>query len=81
MSYTVILRVRYRSYGRDGSTSMRESSSREDLTRLIQAFGHAVAVREGDDEWQVDCDSQRGERGAFRLHQMACARNILVHIA
>lgn len=81
MPETVILRRRYRSHSPDGATVMREASSREDLARLIHDFGHAVAVREGDETWEVDCATSRGAGGANRLHQMACNRRILVHIA
>lgn len=80
MPETVILRRRYRSHGSEGATVLREASSREDLARLIQDFGHAVAVRESDETWEVDCATSRGLGGANRLHKMACSRSILVHI-
>ncbi len=47
---------------------------------VVDAFGGADVVKTAD-EWQITVEKQRGDRGAYRLHSIACAHRIPVHIA
>lgn len=51
----------------------------------IERFGHAVSVERQEDgagvRYLVMCTTQRGDTGAFRMHSIACAYGIPVHVA
>ncbi|HLL69110.1 MAG TPA: hypothetical protein VK453_25845 [Micromonosporaceae bacterium] len=51
----------------------------------LAAFGEALAVERVEDangvRLLVTCADQRGPRGAFRLHSIACGYRVPVHIA
>jgi hypothetical protein len=55
----------------------------EDRTAAFAAIAHfdaAVSVSDEGDHIVVECESQRGPRGAYTFHSIACAHRALVHI-
>ncbi len=64
--------------------TVREYATDETAQAAIDRFGHATNVERVDDEqgtrYLVTCSEQRGDRGAFRLHAIACDHLIPVHV-
>jgi hypothetical protein len=55
-----------------------------DAQAAIDQFGQATSVERVDDErgarYLVTCSEQRGTRGAYRLHAIACDYRVPVHV-
>jgi hypothetical protein len=53
--------------------------------KAVTHFGRAVSVsRESDEQgsrWLVECSTARGDTGANRMHEIACAYRIPCHVA
>jgi hypothetical protein len=64
--------------------AMHQYASIEDADRALTHFGQAVSIDRVNDEsghrWLVTCETQRGETGAFRLHSIASACGVPVHV-
>lgn len=65
--------------------SLTEYATPEQAQTAVERFGHALSVEVVDDgdagcHWRVSCPEQRGDRGAFRLHSIACDLGIPVHV-
>ncbi len=77
MAHTVVLTLA--AGGRDYTTA-------DEAQTVLDRFGATDdQIRKVDDgrstEWHITCAEQRGPRGAFALHSLACAHRILVHVA
>lgn len=79
MSYIVVLELT--GPNRDGD--LRQYVSPDVAQAALDRFGHAEAAEEVTDEqgtrWVVSCADQRGDRGAYRLHSIACNYGIPVY--
>nr|WP_221374453.1 hypothetical protein [Actinoplanes polyasparticus] len=68
----------------DRSGELRELASADAAQAVIDQFGHALAVEQVEDSMGVallvTCPEQRGLRGAYRLHSLACDRQIPVSV-
>lgn len=79
MEHVVVLTLATRHGG-----TYRECATAENARAAIDQFSHAISVELVDDEqsvrYLVTCPEQRGDRGAFRLHSIACDRRVPVHV-
>jgi len=68
---------------RDGQ--LHQYVDRATAQAAIDRFGRALSVHRGFDDdggesLYVECATQRGDGGAYRMHSIACAHNIPVHV-
>jgi hypothetical protein len=55
-------------------------ADRENALAAIARFDRAVQVEDLGDRIRVSCSTQRGDTGAYRMHALACAFGVPVHV-